>query len=243
MSSIATCILAVFLGASNFFGAPRFAAAEVRQDSLEARHLEGVRIEAQSIGSLLSDLSLSHNIPIGLETAQYDDGLGSYEIDFKGGTLADLLTQFVAQHGQYAWEIKDGVVNVLPKESYRDALFKDLLKTRISNFSVKEKTSCQTLADALVATPEASQLLQAKDTSYRAPSFNGFYIPQIGRHFTLVASNLSLKSILNRVIEESPTARFWVIARNPSDQTFFISLAAQFEDSPLGTRKLGLSER
>lgn len=237
MAGFALCVSTIFFGANHRPETQVYGVT--RNEDLADMRLEGVRIEAQNIGSLLSDLSLSHNIPIGLETAQNDDGLGSYEIDFKGGSLAELLTQFVAQHGQYAWEIKDGVVNVFPKDSYRDALFRELLKTKISNFSVKEKTSCQTLADSLVATPEAKQILQAQGTSYRVPSFHGFYIPQVGRHFTLVASNLTLQSILNRVIEGSPAAKFWIIARNKSDQSFFISLSARHEDSPIDTGKPG----
>ena len=120
--------------------------------------------------------------------------------------LSDLLNEFVARHDQYAWEIKDGVVNIFPKENYRDALFRDLLATQIDSFAVKKKTGCFELAKSLAATSEVRKVLAAYGT---------------------------LKSTLNKVIKESPAARFWLVMRNSSDQTFFLSLGARFEDSPI----------
>jgi hypothetical protein len=208
-----------------------------RNGDLAGMQLEEIQIEAQSIGSFFSQLALSLDIPIGLEIASKEDKLASYRIDFKKGTLSELLSQFVVQHGQYAWEIRDGVVNIFPKDDYRDALFHNLLDTRIGRFTVKENTSCWTLAETLVSTPEMKGVLEAYGISYRAPDFSGFYIPQAGRHFKLDVSNVTLRSILNSVVEHSPTAKFWVMARN-YDGSLNISFGARQEDSPKGNRVL-----
>jgi hypothetical protein len=205
---------------------------------LAALQLEQVQIDAQSIGSFFSELALSSNIPIGLEIASKESNLGSYRIVFKKGTLSELLNQFVIQHNRYAWEIRDGVINVFPKDDYREALFTNLLETRIGRFTVRENTSCWTLAERLVSTPEMKKVLEANRTSYRPPDFSGFYIPQAGRHFKLDVSNVTLKSILNRVVEQSPTARFWVISRN-YDRSLNISFGARHEDSPRGKEGRG----
>ncbi len=227
--------LALVFGA-NFFAVTQAQTPVRSNGDLAAMELEKVQIEAQSIGSFFSELALSSNIPIGLEIASKEDKLASYGVDFKRGTLSELLNQFVIQHNQYAWEIRDGVVNVFPKDDYRDALFHDLLETRIGRFAVKENTSCWTLVESLVATVEIKKILKANGTSYRAPDFTGFYIPQAGQHFTLEIPNASLKSILNRIVGHSPTARFWVITRN-YDRSLNMSFGAKHEDSP--NRKLG----
>ncbi len=241
MSSLVVCILAFLLGAIRVFDAP--ACATPKQDDLAARHLEDVQLEAQSIGSLLEKFSLAYDIPVGFEAASNDDELASYHLDLKKGALADLLAQFVARHDQYAWEIRDGVVNIFPKDNYRDALSRDLLATQIDSFGVKKNTSCWTLAESLAATPEVKKVLAAYGTVYRGRSFSGAYIPQVGRDFTLQVSNLTLKSTLNKVIKESPAARFWLVTRNSNDQTFFLSVGARFEDSPVDAGKPGSNQK
>lgn len=193
--------------------------------------LENVQIEAQSIGSFFSSLALSSDIPIGLEIASSEDRRTSYAVDFKKGTLSELLNQFVTEHTEYSWEIRDGVVNVFPKKGHRVTLFQDLLKTRIGRFSVKENTSCSALVESLITTSEIRKILNVSGTKYRAPDLTGFYFPQVGRKFVLEVSNSTMKSILNRVVRLSPTAKFWVITTN-SDGSLNIRLAANHEDTP-----------
>lgn len=229
MSSLAVSTLVLLFGVNNLSSAQK-PALEGKDVTLATRRLENVKVKAQSVGQMFSDLSLSLDIPIGLEIAPDDDESATYDIDFKGGTLSELLTQFVARHNQYTWEIKDGVVNVFPKDGRRHPLFGELLETTISGFSINENTDCWTVADSLVTTPEIKQILEINGTTYRRRSFSGAYIPQLGRNFKLGVSNMTLRSILNKVIKESPTARFWVITRNSSDQTFFIGLSARHEE-------------
>ena len=162
---------------------------------------------------------------------QNDLGTRSLE-NFKKGSLSDLLNEFVAKHDQYTWEIRDGAVNIFPKDKYRDALFRDLLATQIGSFAVKKKTSCLELAKSLAATSEVKKVLAIYGTSYRERSFSGGYFPQVGQNFALDVSNMTLRSTLNKVIKESPAARFWLVTRN-SDQTVFLSVGARFEDSPI----------
>lgn len=242
MSSLGVCILVLLFGANNFSRAQKSAVAG-KDDALAAKQLENVQIEAQSIGRLFADLSLSYDIPIGLEIALNDDESAIYHIDFKKGTLSELLTQFVARHDQYAWEITDGVVNVFPKDYHRDLLLEELLETKIGSFSIKEKTNCWTLVESLITTPEIKEILEIKKTTYRSRSFSGAYIPQLGRHFTLDVSNMQLKTILNKVTKESQTAKFWLITRNGNDQTLFIGLSARHEDFPPSNNKLSAPQQ
>ena len=231
MSRFVVCVLALLLATTTVFYTRR-ATVAATQNVLATRSLENVEIEAQSIGALLGKLSLYYDIPIGVEVALNDDERVDYQLDFKKGSLSDLLNEFVARHDQYTWEIRDSVVNIFPKDKYRDALFRDLMATQIDSFAVKKKTSCLELAKSLAATSEVSKVLAAHGTSYQERSFSGGYFPQVGQNFALDVSNMTLKSMLNKVIKESPAARFWLVTRN-NDQTFYLSVGARFEDSPV----------
>ena len=231
-TGLAACVLALLFGVGDSARA-QAQAASGREVSAATR-IENVRIKARGIESVFSRLSLDYDIPVGLEVADSEDELATYQLNLKDGTLSDLLTQFTAQHERYAWEIRDGVVNIFPKDRYRDTLFKDLLETKLSRFAVKKNTSCWDLARSLVATPEIKQVLDARGTRYRERNFSGAYIPQVGREFTLDVSGVALRPLLNKVIGTSPTARFWLVTRNSYDQTIFLNLNARHEGLPPG---------
>ncbi|HEY0724313.1 MAG TPA: hypothetical protein VGD41_10065, partial [Pyrinomonadaceae bacterium] len=156
---------------------------------LAQRQMENVRIEEENIGALFSHFSYAYDIPIGLEVARNGDELTSYRIDFKKGTLSDLLNQFVAEHKQYSWKIDNGVLSVFPTYDFRDPLLEALLTTNISSFSVKEKTSTWGFGQALVATPEIKRILELRGVTCDAGYLGGFYIQQLGQHFSLDVSN------------------------------------------------------
>lgn len=197
-----------------------------------AMQLPSTQIEGQGIEAFFSDLSLTYDIPIALEIASNNYELAEYRLDFKGGTLSELLTRFVAQHEEYTWEIQDEVVRVFPKEKYRDPDFKELLGTQLKTFSISEKTSCWALEDALVSTPEIKKILEAHSLQVSGRNFTGVYLPQLGRNFKLEVSNTTLGSLLNTVIKESPVARIWFIKRYSYDRTFAIRFNARHEDAP-----------
>ena len=189
-----------------------------------------LRLTLKVLPRFFADLSLTYDIPIGLEIATNENKSARYYTQLEKGTLAELLTQFVARYTQYTWKIEDGVVNVFPQDNYRDLLSKDLLAVKIERLSVKEKTSCWNFVALLLESPETKSILQANDTTYSRRSPSGFYIPQLGRNFSLNVSDLTVRSILNRVISESSTAKFWLITRDP-DKTLLLDVIAEHEDS------------
>ena len=196
----------------------------------EAEQLKDVYIYADDITSFFSELSLTYGIPIGLEVATNEYHLTRYSVDFKKGTLAELLTQFVKQNSLYDWKVVDGVVNVFPKEGYRDFVTREFLATTVERFSVKERTSCWNLIGSLATQPETKRILDAHKTTYTHPDPSGFYIQNVGRSFKLDVSDITVKSILNNVVGKSVTAKLWVISRR-DDKTLFIDLRALHEDS------------
>jgi hypothetical protein len=221
------CVLAVGLGASSSLAQ----SSMVARVGLAQKRLANIHIKARGIGALFSRLSLSYDIPIGLEIAGNDDPRAIYQLDLQNGTLAELLTQFAAEQNQYAREIKNGVVNVFPKNEYRDALLTELLNTEISSFAVKKRTSCWALSDALAATPEIKSILDANRMTHSPGYVAGFYIPQLGKKFALTVSQMNLKSILDKVVKESPVARIWIVSRNSSEE-MLLTVSARAENLP-----------
>lgn len=231
---LAACVLILHLGVSVTVRSQTGDSVTSRREVSMGMRFENVRIEAQGVDSLFSKLSLNYDIPVGLEVAAGEDELAAYGLDLREGTLSDLLTQFTSRYNRYAWEIREGVVNVFPKGDNRDAVSRDLLETNIGRFAVKKNTSCWDLARSLADTPEIKQVLAAHGTSYRRRNFIGAYIPQVGREFTLDVSDVALKPLLNKVIGTSPTARFWLITRNSYDRTILLDLNARHEGLPPG---------
>jgi len=226
-------LVIVFLLNMVVFG--QAAARSSASEDVRALRLKNVNLRAQTIGGLLSELSLSYDIPIGLEIARSDNSIGDFELNFKNGTLSELLTELVTKHESSTWSINEGVINILPKQNQRDGLLPVLLAGHIKEFSVEENTSCLEFAESVLATTELKNLLEQNSTVYRGSDPTGFYIPQLGRHFTLKVSESTLQSTLNTVIRKSPTAKFWVLTRNP-DGTVLLALSARHEDMPAGTR-------
>jgi hypothetical protein len=229
MLCFAVYVLVMLSGTTSLICAQESAVAH-KDENLAGRQLENVQIEEQGIEALFTDLSLSYDIPIGLEIVSNDNEFATYTLDLKKGTLTDLLTQFAKQHNEYTWEIKDGVVNVFPKYNYRNSVLDELLRVQISKFSVKENSSCWALVESLTNTVEVRNVLKTYGMTRSGLNFSGAYFPQVGRHFKLDVSDMTLKTILNKVIKESPVAKIWLIKKYSVDGTFMIRLNARHED-------------
>jgi len=231
MTRLPLMLMLIFLGA----GASAYAQKEIQPGKHQqpaAVQLENVHIKAQSVESFFSKFSFTHNVPVGLEIASNDNEFIIHDLELDKATVADLLNQFVKAYNQYTWQTVDGVINVFPKESYRDLAMAELLKTRIAIFKIGENTSCFRFVDSLLATPEVKNQLAASGISQSGLNFSGGYFPQLGRSFTLDVSDMTLRSILNKVAKESPLARMWVAKKYGTRQEFFIHLQAVHPDSP-----------
>ena len=194
--------------------------------------LENMRIKAQSISDLLSRLALRYDIPIGLEVARPGNLSSFHRLEFRKGTPSDLLTQFIAEHDEYAWKIEDGVVSIFPRDAYRDPLVNRLLATEINHFSVAKGTVTWSVSKNLFATPEIQSMLEPFELKCGMDGFSGFFFPQLGKEFSFSVSRMSLKSILDKIVKESPAAKFWTLSNNYSDESVTLIVDAGFEYAP-----------
>lgn len=194
------------------------------------------RFKTQGVGQLFSRLALGFDIPIGLELGNNEEDLRFYTLNFKGGSLSDLMNEAIetVNNGQnrYKWKMKKGVVRIFPEDRYRIPVLRALVDTHVDNFSIEKNTGCDGFSAALIANRNIKKALKINGINFQRSVRGGFYFPQMGRDFTLEAKNMSLKSVLDKAVRESPIAKFWVIGKGDSPETFFLILSAWQEDFP-----------
>jgi hypothetical protein len=201
-----------------------------RNTDLATRLIKNVALEGQ-LWNLLTRLSLNYDIPMGVEISSDEQKSNHYRVELTEGTIADLMGQIISQNERYDWFIENGVVNIFPRNKYRNAFLAELLKVRIRSFSVTQNSDCWKLEDDLVNTPEVKAIIDAHGMQTGA-NFSGSYIPQLGGQFSLKVSDTTLKALLNRIIRESPLARAWIISSDDSSRTLSLRVTArQFENS------------
>jgi hypothetical protein len=58
------------------------------------------------------------------------------------------------------------------------------------------------------------------------------FLQQLGKEYSFSVSRMKLKSILDKIIKESPVARFWMISNNRSAGSLALIVNARFEYAP-----------
>jgi hypothetical protein len=217
-------------------------AVSAQEPSLATKQLEDVRLRGDGLASLLADISLQYDIPIGFESAMNGSGVRETRIRKANVTLTDLLTQLMAEHSEYSWEINDAVVHVFPKEGRRDPIIERLLNVEIRKFSLGKGTLTWDVETTLLKTPEFKEVVDAYGLGTLGWNFSGFYFPNFGKNYTLDVSDTSVRSILDRIVKESPTAKFWSIRRDSREHTFSIGFSALAEGAPKNFVRVDLEE-
>jgi len=196
-----------------------------KNGDLASRLIKNVALEGQ-LSNLLTRLSLDYDIPLGLEISSDEQLSNHYRVELSEGTVADLISKIISQNERYDWLIENGVVNIFPRDKYRDAFLAELLTVRIGSFAVNKNSDCWKLQNDLVNTPEIKAVLDAHRMQ-TGINFSGAYIPQLGRQFSLKVSDTTLKALLNRIVRESPLARTWVIKTDNSSRTLSLGVTAR----------------
>lgn len=203
------------------------ATVDSRQDhDLVTKQLRSIVIEGQ-VRQVFSTLALEHDIPIGLELDYRGPDFSDYRLELNNGTLPELLDQFVRQNGRYTWLIENGVVNIYPRHEERDPFLAEMLSVRIKRLVIKKRSSTDVVQHLLCTSPELKALMDARGIERAGLDLSGFFIPQLGREFSLDASDLTTKEILNQIVRTSPVARIWIVSRDLS--ALKVTVNARFE--------------
>ncbi len=210
--SLASMALAItFLGAYAFSGT---SVAQSKREGFLDSPVKNLQMKEKNIGLILSRFSDQNNIPIGFEVA-VDDDLSitrSITVDVKDGTVEGVLNSIVQQNPVYTWEVRNNVVNVFPRERNRDLVLKEVLESRLDKVSIAKQTTRFSLRETLCKNETVMKILNLHDVTPDNESFMSRDFNRLGRDFSFEASNVSVATVLNRVIRDSQT-KYWVIMR------------------------------
>jgi hypothetical protein len=166
----------------------------------------------------LSKLSVNNRVPIGFvpTLAHKDDH--NLNIDVDNATLKTVLDTIVQQHSGYRWEVRDGVINILPTNS-ADDFVENFLGTPIHNFDPPKLPGSSRLRDAITELPEVQILLKANGISAsHYGSFERYPSLYSNPNVDLSMSNTDVRGILNKIVRESEH-KMWIVSRSGKNLT------------------------
>lgn len=198
------CYLAIVLMLSS-----PYSFAQSSKEDLTSQPIT-IRLTNATLIYALGRLSMDHRIPIGIEYSSDDKKEPVLNIDTRnGGTLGDVLNLIVEQVPIYRWEVRDGVINIIPNRS-RDQFLEKLLSTHIDRFTAKPGLTKFDIRNTLADLPEVHSLLEAnKITVFKYGDY--IYHPSIyTKEVDLSISDTDVRGVLNKVVRDSEH-KFWVV--------------------------------
>jgi len=170
-----------------------------------------LHIEKATFLYALSTLCGDYKIPIGFEQALGHKAQYHLNIDLENATLEDVLNEIVGQEMGYRWELRDGVINIIPITS-RDDFVEKLLNTPIRRFDQPKKLGKFQIRDAITELPEVVALLKANGIT--ASHYGYVYSsPYPNEKVDLNISGTDVRGILNKVIRETEH-NMWMVSRS-----------------------------
>ena len=161
----------------------------------------------------LSTLCVDYRIPIGFEPAIGHKAQYHLNINLENATLEAVLNEIVGQETGYRWELRDGVVNIIPITS-RDDFVERLLSTPISQFDQPKKLGKFQIRDAIAELPEVTALLKANGITASHYGYSYQYPSRYtNEKVDLSMSGTDVRGILNRVIKETEH-NMWMVSRS-----------------------------
>jgi len=169
-----------------------------------------IRLTNATLIYALDTLAGDHRIPIGIESSSDDRKNLLLNIDTSnGGTLSDVLNSIVEQVPIYRWEVRDGVINIVPTQS-RDQFLEKLLSTHINSFTPKTGITKFDTRNTLADLPEVHSLLEEnKITVFKYGDY--VYYPSIyTKEVDLSISDTDVRGVLNKIVRDSEH-KLWVV--------------------------------
>lgn len=161
----------------------------------------------------LSTLSVDERVPIGFEVALNHKDEYNLNIDVENATVQDVLDKIILQEPGYRWEMRDGVINIVPYES-RDDFVGKLLNTSVRQFTPPKVLGKFQIRDAIIELPEVVSLLKANGITASRYAYSYRY-PSIYTDETvdLSISKTDVRGVLNKVIKDSEH-KMWIVSRS-----------------------------
>jgi len=182
-----------------------------------------VNIQESNIHLALSKLSDQYKLPIGLEVAADDDLLKERNVSVrvKAGTVKDVLDAVASECPDYTWELKEDVINVFPKRPNRDPVLENILAVKLKAFAIEKGTARIEFTKDVLSSHELSSLLEANRLNVEYEIFSKHDIGSLGRRFSVNVSDVTVRSLLNRVIKRSET-KYWLLNRYGENRQYLL---------------------
>ena len=207
------------------FATGSFAQSEARGVGKSAADIAvtDLRIEGTNINKLLAKIAYKYDVPISLEVATNEDLLKTdrLAVQLKKGTLSDVFDDIIKQKPSYMWEASDRTIQVFPKSDYRDPLLQTLLEIKVAHVSVRKSTVKLNFRETLTRRPELKILLGSYGVRPLNEGFSHHDFETFGGDFSLCLENMSVRSILDSIIQTTRT-KYWFIKRDEESKEFFL---------------------
>lgn len=175
---------------------PNYCVGEERRGTLECVPVRDARIDEVLIGSLTLQ---EPPIPFGFVGIPTEDPDAGIDLSPPGSSVRNLLDALVAADLRYRWEVRDGVVNLVPT-----AGIPPLLEVRLTAFD--EDGTMSHLLWALENAPEVRK--RAAELGFAGPTQPIFQFGAVDRRkFGIHCRDCSVRDVLNEVVRRN--GQFW----------------------------------
>lgn len=161
----------------------------------------------------LSTLSVNQRVPIGFEVGLGHQSQYHLNIDVENATLQDVLNKIIQQEPGYVWQVRDGVINIVPTQS-RDEFIERLLNTPVRQFTPPKIPGKFQIRDAIVELPEVVNLLKVSGITASRYAYS-YHYPSLYTNdkVDLSISGTDVRGVLNKVIKDSEH-KMWMVSRS-----------------------------
>jgi len=176
---------------------------------LDIRVIE-LKVVSSDVDSVLSEISHKYKVPIGLEMSSNDIRSKPLTIEISNGTVRDVLNTVSKQYKTYGWDLRNGVVNVYPKEE-RDPIIEKVLNARIEEIRITKDATDLSIREQLINSPQVKNILDKAMVHPVIVSSGGLSLEE-GAGVSLNMKAVSVRDVLNQIVRES-TLKYWVVSR------------------------------
>jgi hypothetical protein len=204
LSAIASFVVIVLLfSAPNIFG-------QIPSEDLTTQSLT-LRVENESLITCLATLAVEYRVPIGLEVAFDHDDNAKLNFDVKNESLKKILDLICRQEPSYRWEVRDGVINFVPRDS-TDQFLSKLLDTNVSRFAPQKGVNKFGLRNSVADLPEVKTFLSVNDLTISRLEYPTYPSVYSNADLDLSISNTNVRGVLNKIIRVSEH-KLWIMKR------------------------------
>jgi len=191
--------------------------AQANGGALSTKVLEPLRIEQYGVYNAVAEISQKAHVPIGVD-AILPAKEPTIVIDYRGGTLANLLNAVVALAPEYSWdETTGGVIHVVRKIAHVSLLDMTMY------YPGAERKTRQEIWEDLANRQEIAQWLRSNNCQ-RQEIFMGNEFRRNNGPISIAPGTMTLRQLFDEVTVKSGTDGWFVLQSPPSDAQCHVSL-------------------